>query len=50
MKVKLTRDTAVKLLKGEVVEVTEQEARRLVAFRLAEEVKETKKKAAPKKK
>lgn len=39
MKVKLTADTAVRFAKGTVLEVSEQEAKRLFAFRLAEEVK-----------
>ena len=39
MKVKLTTDTAVRFVKGSVLEVSEKEAARLLAFRLAEEVK-----------
>lgn len=50
MKVKLTQDTSVRLSKGDTVEVTEQEAKRLFAFGLAEEApkakKSTKKKEA----
>lgn len=51
MKVRLTRDAAVRLPAGAVIEVTEREAARLRAFMLAEPVEEEKpkKKAAKKK-
>ena len=39
MKVKLTHDTVVRFAKDTVLEVSDQEAKRLVAFKLAEEVK-----------
>ena len=39
MKVELTRDTAVRFAKGTVLEVSEQEASRLIAFNNAVEVK-----------
>lgn len=42
MKVKLTRDTAVRHKGGEVLEVTAEEGRRLIAFGLASEAKEEK--------
>ena len=48
MKVVLTNDTAVRFAKGTVLEVSDKEASRLVAFKLAEEVKE-KTEAEPKK-
>lgn len=50
MKVQLTRDTAVRFDKGAVLEVSEQEAARLVAFKLAEEVKAKKAETKPAKK
>ena len=40
MKVKLTHDTVVRFAKGTVLEVSEQEASRLIAFNNAVEVKE----------
>lgn len=46
MKIKLTRATVVRFEAGEVVEVSEKEASRLVAMNLAERVEE---KAAKKK-
>ena len=46
MKVILTQDTNVRLKRGDTVEVTEQEAKRLFAFGLAEEAPKPK----PKKK
>ena len=42
-KVKLLHDTIVRFAKDTVVEVSEQEASRLIAFGNAEEVKEEKK-------
>lgn len=47
MKVKLTHDTVVRFAKGTVLEVSEEEASRLFAFKNAVEVKEE---AKPKKK
>lgn len=49
MKVKLTRGTAVRLPAGTVVDVPENEAKRLQAFGLAVEVKKPAAKKAPKK-
>lgn len=49
MRVQLTRDAAVRLPAGTVIEVTEREAARLRAFRLAEPVEEKPKKKAAKK-
>lgn len=48
MKVKLTNDTAVRFAKGTILEVSEEEAKRLFVFNNAVEVKE-KKVAKPKK-
>lgn len=42
MLVKLTNDTVVRFAKGTVLEVSEQEASRLIAFNNAVEVKEKK--------
>lgn len=39
MKIKLTNDTAVRFAEGTVLEVTEEEAKRLIAFNNAVEVK-----------
>jgi hypothetical protein len=50
MKVKLTADTAVRFDKGTVLEVSDREATRLLAFRLAEEVKAKKAETKPAKK
>lgn len=50
MKVRLTREAAVRLPAGTVIEVTEREARRLRALWLAEPVEEKPKKKAAKKK
>lgn len=50
MKVKLTHDTAVRFAKGTVLEVSEQEALRLIAFKSAEKVTEKKAAAKPAKK
>lgn len=44
MKIELTKDTAVRFAKGTVLEVTEEEARRLMMLRNAKEVTEKKKK------
>lgn len=49
MKVKLTNDTIVRFAKGTVLEVSEQEASRLIAFNNAVKV-ETKAEAKPAKK
>jgi len=49
MKVKLTNDTAVRFAKGAVLEVSEEEGKRLLVFNNAVEVEE-KKAAKPKKK
>ena len=47
MKVTLARDTSVRMKKGTVIDVTEEEAKRLFAFHLATETpKQTKKGAA----
>lgn len=43
MKVKLTHDTAVRFVKDTVLEVSEQEASRLIAFNNAVKVEEKKK-------
>lgn len=53
MKIKLTHDTAVRFRKGDVLEVEESEAKRLIAFNSAikeeeEPKKKTTKKAAKK--
>lgn len=48
MKIKLLRDTVVRFQGGTVIEVSEEEAKRLIAFRNAEPVKETKKPAKKK--
>ncbi len=50
MKVKLAQDTAVRFAKGTVLEVSDQEAARLFAFKLAEEVKAKKAETKPAKK
>lgn len=50
MKVQLTREAAVRLPAGTVIEVTEREAKRLRAFRLAVPEEEKPKKKAAKKK
>ena len=42
MKVKLTNDTAVRFAKGSVLDVSEEEAKRLFVFNNAVEVKEKK--------
>lgn len=44
MKIELTKDAAVRFAKGTVLEVTEEEARRLMMLRNAKEVAEKKKK------
>lgn len=49
MKVELTNDTIVRFAKGTVLEVSEEEASRLIAFNNAVKVEE-KKAAKPKKK
>ena len=49
MKVELTRDTAVRFAKGTVLEVSDQEASRLIAFNNAVEVKAAEAKPAKKK-
>lgn len=48
MKVKLTNDTVVRFAKGTVLEVSDQEASRLIAFNNAVEVKEAAAKPAKK--
>lgn len=50
MKVQLTREAAVRLPAGTVIEVTEREAARLRAFRLAVPEEEKPKKKTAKKK
>ena len=50
MKVRLTREAAVKLPAGTVIEVTEREAKRLRAFGFAVPEEEKPKKKAAKKK
>lgn len=52
IKVEITHDTIVRFAKGSVIEVSENEALRLIAFGNAKEVKPTQapKKAAPAKK
>ena len=50
MKVKLTHDTAVRFAQGTVLEVSDQEASRLIAFNNAVEVKDKKSAAKPAKK
>lgn len=47
MKVKLTHDTAVRFAQGTVLEVSDQEASRLIAFNNAVEVKDKKSVAKP---
>ena len=47
MKVELLRDTVVHFAKGSVLEVSDKEASRLIAFNNAVEVKETKAEAKP---
>lgn len=49
MKVKLTRDTQVRFAKDTVLEVSDAEASRLIAFNNAVEVKEAEAKPAKKK-
>lgn len=49
MKVKLLRDTVVRFSGGTVIDVSKEEAARLIAFRNAEPVKEPAKKATKKK-
>lgn len=49
MKVKLTREAAIRFAKGTILEVSEEEASRLVAFNLAEVVKEKTARTAKKK-
>ena len=48
MKVRLLNDTIVRFAKGSVLEVSEQEASRLIAFRNAEPIEEPEKKPATK--
>ena len=50
MKVKLTNDTVVRFAKGTVLEVSDQEASRLIAFNNAVKVEEKKAAANPTKK
>ena len=50
MKVKLTNDTVVRFAKGTVLEVSDQEASRLIAFYNAVKVEEKKAAAKPAKK
>lgn len=50
MKVKLTNNTAVRFAKGTVLEVSDQEASRLIAFNNAVKVEEKKAEAKPAKK
>ena len=50
MKVKLTNDTIVRFAKGTVLEVSDQEASRLIAFNNAVKVEEKKAEAKPAKK
>lgn len=50
MKIKLTHDTAVRFEKGTVLEVSDTEAARLIAFNNAEEVKTKKAETKPAKK
>jgi hypothetical protein len=50
MLVKLTRDTTVRFEKDTVLEVSNEEASRLFAFKLAEEVKKKKAESKPAKK
>ena len=47
MKVKLTNNTAVRFAKGTVLEVSDQEASRLIAFNNAVKVEEKKAEAKP---
>lgn len=47
MKVELTHDTSVRFAKGTVLEVSDKEASRLIAFNNAVEVKEEKAEAKP---
>lgn len=44
MIVELTRDTAVRLSKGTVIEVSDDEGKRLIAFHIAKKAKTKKKK------
>lgn len=48
IKVEILRDTLVRMPKGTVTEVTDEEAKRLAAFGNAKEVKEAKKRGAAK--
>lgn len=50
MKVKLTNDTVVRFVKGTVLEVSDQEASRLIAFNNAVKVIEKKAETKPAKK
>ncbi len=50
MKIKLTNDTIVRFVKGTVLEVSDQEASRLIAFNNAVKVEEKKAAAKPAKK
>ena len=50
MKVKLTNNTVVRFAKGTVLEVSDQEASRLIAFNNAVKVEEKKAEAKPVKK
>ena len=47
MKVKLTNDTVVRFAKGSVLEVSDKEASRLIAFNNAVKVEEKKAEAKP---
>lgn len=47
MKIKLTNDTVVRFVKGTVLEVSDQEASRLIAFNNAVKVEEKKAAAKP---
>lgn len=49
MKIKLTRDTIVRHKGGEILEVSEEEGRRLIAFGLASAHEEKPKKTTKKK-
>lgn len=50
MKVKLINDTVVRFAKGTVLEVSDEEASRLIAFNNAKKVEEKKAEAKPAKK
>ncbi len=50
MKVELTKDTTVRFAKGTALEVSDQEASRLIAFNNAVKVEEKKAEAKPAKK